>query len=233
MQTEEFFMRIDTSCRSANFNERKLPVDMILIHYTGMESAQGALERLCDESSQVSAHYLVDTDGRIFALVDENKRAWHAGVSFWKGERDVNSRSVGIELVNRGHEFGYTAFPDRQIAALTELAADIAARHGIRPSMVLGHSDVAPARKADPGELFPWKRLAENGLGLWTDGFEDAGRDEKEMMESIGYDLSDIPAALTAFRRHFLPEALNDDASERTKRRMAAVAGLFERERCK
>lgn len=221
-------MIFDKTYRSSNFNARTLPIDMILIHYTGMKSAKEALERLCLPESQVSAHYVIDENGQVYALVDEDKRAWHAGVSCWRGERDTNSRSVGIELVNPGHEFGYKPFSEAQINAAAELIRDIALRHGVRPSLVLGHSDVAPARKADPGELFPWKSLSERGAGIWTDAFSDSEKTCEEMLETIGYDISDLPATVTAFRRHFLPEALNDADLERTKRRIAAVADLFE-----
>lgn len=223
-------MFFDKTYRSSNFSDRMMPIDMILLHYTGMKSAKEALERLCLPESQVSAHYVIDEDGKVFALIDEDKRAWHAGVSLWRGKRDTNSRSIGIELVNPGHEFGYKPFPEAQFAAAAELVREIADRHNVRPGFILGHSDVAPARKADPGELFPWKRLAEQGSGIWTDAFSDSERTEAEMLETIGYDVSDLPAAVTAFRRHFLPEALNDADLERTKKRLAAVTALFEKE---
>ena len=129
---------------------------MIVLHYTGMPDCEGALDRLTSPKRKVSAHYCVDEDGTIYRLVDESKRAWHAGKSRWRGVTDVNSASVGIEIVNPGHEFGYRAFPDEQIAALIPLVADIKERHGIGRGNVVGHSDVAPARKEDPGELFPW-----------------------------------------------------------------------------
>ena len=139
---------------------------MIVLHYTGMPDAEGAIDRLTSPEAKVSAHYLVDEDGTIFALVDEEKRAWHAGKSRWRGITDVNSASVGIEIVNPGHEFGYRPFPDEQIAALIPLVADIKERHGIGRGNIVGHSDVAPARKEDPGELFPWEALAKRRLAL-------------------------------------------------------------------
>ena len=142
-------------------------IDMLVLHYTGMITAEAALSRLCDPAAKVSAHYTIDEDGTIYAHVPEARRAWHAGVSFWAGKRNVNARSIGIELVNPGHEFGYRAFPRSQIAALIDLCRDILARHPIPAARVLGHSDVAPARKEDPGELFPWAQLAEAGIGLW------------------------------------------------------------------
>ncbi|MGH6956613.1 MAG: N-acetylmuramoyl-L-alanine amidase, partial [Caulobacteraceae bacterium] len=154
---------------SPNFDARTAPPDMLVLHYTGMESGEAALARLRDPSAKVSAHYLVEEDGRVFALVDEARRAWHAGVSFWKGAADINARSVGIEMVNPGHEFGYRPFPEPQIGAVVALLADIRSRWTIADALILGHSDVAPARKEDPGELFPWKRLFEARHGLWAE----------------------------------------------------------------
>ena len=157
-------MDIDKSIRSPNFNDRigyDAPL-MILLHYTGMKTAQEALDRLCDPAAEVSAHYTIDEDGTIYHMVDEDKRAWHAGVSEWKGETDINSASIGIELVNPGHEFGYREFPTAQMEALANLCKDIIARQPIET--VLGHSDVAPERKQDPGELFDWKWLAKQGV---------------------------------------------------------------------
>ena len=136
---------------SPNFDERTLPVSMIVLHYTGMPDAEGALDRLTSPEAKVSCHYLVDEDGSIFRLVDEAKRAWHAGKSRWRGVTDVNSASVGIEIVNPGHEFGYRNFTDEQLAALIPLVSDIKERHGVGRGNVVGHSDVAPARKEDPG----------------------------------------------------------------------------------
>lgn len=157
--------RYKADWRSPNFEERKNGVkpSMIIVHYTGMKTAQEALERLCSPESKVSAHYVVDEDGSIYQLVLEDKRAWHAGVSNWQGETDINSHSIGIELVNPGHEFGYRPFPDAQIEALIALCHDIRERHEIE--WVLGHEDVAPDRKQDPGELFPWSRLEQAGIG--------------------------------------------------------------------
>jgi len=154
---------------SPNFNERPGPPDILVMHYTGMESGEAAIARLRDPEAKVSSHYVVEEDGRIFTLVAEERRAWHAGVSFWKGERDINGRSIGIEIVNPGHEFGYRPFPDAQIAAVIALTADIRTRWMIADGDIIAHSDVAPARKIDPGELFPWKALAEAGHGLWVE----------------------------------------------------------------
>jgi len=136
---------------SPNFNERQLPISMVVLHYTGMRTAGEALARLCDVSSQVSAHYMIDEDGTVINLVPEEKRAWHAGRSYWRGITDVNSASIGIELVNPGHEFGYRPFPEPQMDALLPLLADMMDRHDIPRANVVGHSDVAPARKVDPG----------------------------------------------------------------------------------
>lgn len=154
---------------SPNFDERsgRRPVDMIVLHYTGMKTAAEALERLANPESKVSAHYMIDEDGTIYRLVPEDKRAWHAGVSFWRGIRDVNARSIGIELVNPGHEFGYREFPVSQIDALIALLKDIATRHEVMPGNYVAHSDIAPSRKEDPGELFPWHRLHSAGFGRW------------------------------------------------------------------
>ena len=154
---------------SPNYDPRRAgcPIDILVLHYTGMRTAEEALERLCDPAAKVSAHYTIDRGGCIYRHVDESLRARHAGVSWWAGERDVNSRSIGIELVNPGHEFGYVLFSDAQIVALIKLARGVLTRHPIPPHRVVGHSDVAPARKMDPGELFPWRELAENGIGIF------------------------------------------------------------------
>ncbi|MCB9988560.1 MAG: N-acetylmuramoyl-L-alanine amidase [Rhodospirillales bacterium] len=149
---------------SPNYGERREGAQpgMIVIHYTGMKTAQDALDRMCDPAAEVSAHYMVDEDGTVYQLVDEGKRAWHAGASEWQGISDVNSHSIGIELVNPGHEWGYRAFPPEQMEALAQLCQDIMVRHEIR--WVLGHADVAPGRKQDPGELFDWQWLADNDI---------------------------------------------------------------------
>lgn len=148
---------------SPNFNNRALPVDMIVIHYTGMQTGAAALERMRDPAAKVSAHYMIEEDGRVFRLVTEDKRAWHAGVSHWQGVDDINSCSIGIELVNPGHEWGYRPFPEAQMQALVDLIADIRGRHAIPNNRIVGHSDVAPGRKQDPGELFDWARVRALG----------------------------------------------------------------------
>jgi N-acetylmuramoyl-L-alanine amidase len=193
---------------SPNHDERgDTAIDMLVLHYTGMTSAEAALERLCDVNAKVSAHYLIDEDGTIYALVPEARRAWHAGVSHWAGASDINARSIGIELVNPGHEFGYRAFSEMQISALIPLCHSILMRHPIPSARVLGHSDVAPARKDDPGELFPWKRLADAGIGLWP---QAQGAAKAEDLARYGYD-PDAPQdkVITAFQRHFRPKKLD------------------------
>jgi N-acetylmuramoyl-L-alanine amidase len=205
-----------TDAPSPNFDTRLLPVTMIVLHYTGMESAQAAIERLRDPEAKVSAHYLVDEDGTILRLVDEDKRAWHAGRSHWRGITDVNSASIGIEIVNPGHEWGYRPFPDAQMSALIPLVADIKARHAITRGNVVGHSDVAPARKQDPGELFNWHALARLRLALprptknlMDPGWPDAGF--IMALERFGYDVTDPHAAVTAFQRRFRPELIDGE----------------------
>ena len=212
------------------------PVDMIVLHYTGMASAEGALTWLADPASKVSAHYLIDEAGRITQLVDEDRRAWHAGRSFWAGETDINARSIGIEIANPGHEFGYRPFPDAQIDAVVALCRDILARHPIPSERVLAHSDVAPKRKDDPGELFPWDRLAAAGVGHWVapaaivagPGLKrgDAGAavaDLKDRFRSYGYGVEPGPefdaeteATVTAFQRHFRPGRVDGIADTST-----------------
>ena len=152
---------------SPNHNSRdETPIDILLLHYTGMDSAEGACAWLCDPQSKVSAHYLVDETGVVTAMVEEERRAWHAGAAYWGGERDINARSIGIEIHNGGHPAGLPAFPDRQIASVATLAQDIVARNAIPATRVLAHSDVSPGRKVDPGEVFPWEVLANAGVGL-------------------------------------------------------------------
>jgi N-acetylmuramoyl-L-alanine amidase len=152
---------------SPNFNERLHPVGMLVLHYTGMKDGASALARMRDPASEVSAHYMVEEDGTVFALVPEEKRAWHAGRSWWRGEEDINSRSIGVEIVNGGHEFGLPPYPDIQIAAVVELCQAIVRRWSIPQTRIVAHSDIAPGRKEDPGERFPWNRLAQAGVGLW------------------------------------------------------------------
>ncbi|MEZ5690997.1 MAG: N-acetylmuramoyl-L-alanine amidase [Rickettsiales bacterium] len=197
---------------SPNFDSRDgQAIDMLVLHYTGMKSAHEALERLCNPTAKVSAHYMIDEDGTIYQLVDEKNRAWHAGVSSWCGNTNINQRSIGIEIVNKGHEFGYTVFPEEQMQSVIALCKDIITRHNIVPRNIVGHSDIAPTRKQDPGELFNWKLLAENGIGLFPD--DSSISEAKPLLESelakYGYDIADLPQAITAFQRHFRPNNLS------------------------
>jgi N-acetylmuramoyl-L-alanine amidase len=227
---------------SPNFNQRVAPPDMIVLHYTGMQTGEAALERLCDPEAKVSSHYLVEEDGRVFGLVAEERRAWHAGVSFWKGETDVNARSIGIEIVNPGHEWGYRPFPEVQVEAVIALVADIRGRWTIPDALILGHSDVAPERKEDPGELFPWRRLHEAGHGLWaeppippgdplSEGDEGVGVFALQAaLTRLGYDSApsgQYDAAtrkiVTAFQRHWAPHRTDGVADGETRARLMGV----------
>jgi N-acetylmuramoyl-L-alanine amidase len=196
---------------SSNFGPRREgPIDLLVLHYTGMRDAGSAIERLCDPAAEVSAHWLVDEDGTVVRLVDETQRAWHAGAAVWRGIDDVNSRSIGIELVNPGHEFGYRPFPAPQMQALVQLAHGILARHAaIEPRNVLAHSDVAPARKQDPGELFDWPALAADGIGAWPTAPIATTRTLSSLLAAYGYDLRDETAAIIAFQRHFRPSRID------------------------
>jgi N-acetylmuramoyl-L-alanine amidase len=216
---------------SPNFDARpaNTPVDILLLHYTGMETGAAAVARLTDPDAKVSAHYTVDEDGTVFAHVPEDCRAWHAGVSYWAGARDVNARSIGIEIVNPGHEFGYRSFPDAQIEAVIEVTRGILTRHAIPPERVLGHSDVAPARKRDPGELFPWGALALAGVGLWPQTRKNrlAGAFE-DGLSAFGYGVSpevDIPTetVVSAFQRHWRPAKIDGVADDECARILAAL----------
>ena len=211
---------------------------MILLHYTGMQTGAAALERLCAPDSKVSAHYVVFEDGRIVQCVREDKRAWHAGVSSWAGETDINSRSIGIEIVNPGHEFGYSEFPLRQVAAVIALCKSIVTRRGpVAPDRVLAHSDVAPERKEDPGEKFPWGLLNDSGIGHWVrpaplgvegprlmaGDYGEAVRRLQHALKSYGYGIEEnssydetTRAVVTAFQRHFRPARVDGVADAST-----------------
>jgi N-acetylmuramoyl-L-alanine amidase len=205
-------------------------IDMIIIHYTGIASGPAALDLLRDPQSEVSSHYLIEEDGRIFALVPEDRRAWHAGVSFWAGNRDVNSRSIGIELVNGGHDFDCPPFDPRQMSALDELCRDLITRHNIPARYVLGHSDIAIGRKSDPGEYFDWRARAQAGIGLWPEIAPDAlgnlapvdPAPFKAGLAAFGYDAQE-PEAVTAFQRHFRPHALTGIPDEECAAILAAL----------
>ena len=225
---------------SPNLDERKdgRPPDMILLHYTGMPTGEAALQRLTTAASKVSSHYVVFEDGRIVQCVPEALRAWHAGVAAWAGDTDVNSRSIGIEIVNPGHEFGYCDFPLRQIAAVISLCKSIITRRGpISADRILGHSDVAPSRKQDPGERFPWGLLSESGIGHWVraaplnlDGgtlkLGDRGEPVSRLQRTLrnyGYGIEETGSfddatrdVVTAFQRHFRPARIDGVADPST-----------------
>lgn len=216
---------------SLNFNARTLPVQIVVLHYTGMATAEAAIARLTDRDAQVSAHWLVTEAGEVMRMVDERQRAWHAGHSFWRGVTDVNSASIGIEIVNPGHEFGYRPFPAVQMDAVVSLVASTVARFNIAPANVVGHSDIAPARKQDPGELFDWERLARTGLAMPTPtgGFDPGWTDAGTLMAlaRYGYHVEDATAAIVAFQRRFRPGRFDGviDAETRTILRDVLVAG--------
>lgn len=220
---------------------------MLVLHYTGMPDTAAAIRWLCDPASRVSCHYVVKEDGEILQLVEEEMRAWHAGVSRWMGETDINSRSIGIEIANPGHEWGYADFPDVQMAAVIALCRDILARHPIPPERVLAHSDVAPARKTDPGERFDWRRLRAAGVGRWVepalpdDRIVARSGDKGEPVRALqaklgayGYGIAETgvfdeptAAVVRAFQRHFRPARVDGVADTSTldtlKRLLAAL----------
>src|SRR5712672_3025335 len=223
---------------SPNFGERNngRQPDMIVLHYTGMPDVEGAIAQLCTTGTEVSAHYIVLEDGRIVQSVPESKRAWHAGASLWAGEDDINSCSIGIEIINRGHDWGYPDFPLRQIAAVIALCRGIMLRRNVLPQRVLGHSDVAPARKKDPGEKFPWHSLANSGVGHWVHPAPIV-RGETLKLGTVSNDVRDLQQALarygypvptsghydaatmgvvTAFQRHFRPARVDGIADHST-----------------
>ncbi|KAA5607546.1 N-acetylmuramoyl-L-alanine amidase [Roseospira marina] len=203
-------------------------IELLVLHYTGMRTGAEALARLCDPAAKVSAHYMVEEDGRVFHLVPEARRAWHAGVSHWRGRGDVNGRAIGVEIVNPGHEFGYRPFPEPQMAAVEALCRDIVARHALPPNAVVGHADVAPTRKEDPGELFDWARLARAGVGVWPDPptHSDRPTDPAKAVAGLailGYDTDDPVAALVAFQRRFRPALFDGIADTETCRLIQAL----------
>lgn len=204
-------------------------VDTLVLHYTGMPSGRAAIDRLCDPAAKVSSHYVVEEDGTVWQLVPEARRAFHAGISHWRGLTGLNATSIGIEIVNPGHEWGYRDFPALQMAAVCDLCLGILDRHrAIPPWSVVAHSDIAPDRKQDPGERFDWPGLAANGVGLWPgpDPVEAPGKDTAPaMLARIGYrrDLP-LPVLLAAFQRHWRQERVDGVADPGTLRRLAAVA---------
>jgi len=228
---------------SPNHDARTSRIDILLLHYTGMKTAEEALARLSDREARVSSHYFVYEDGTIAQLVPERRRAWHAGEASWKGATDINSRSIGIEVVNPGHEYGYRDFPAAQIDAVIALCRNIVARHPIRRERVLGHSDVAPTRKNDPGEKFPWDRLAAAGVGLWLEpspigpgrtlSANDKGAEVEQLQKQLarfGYDLKitrlyddNTRSVVTAFQRHFRPARVDGLADVSTRETLARL----------
>lgn len=236
-------------CPSPNIEPRKegRDPDLLLLHYTGMESAEGALAWLTTPESNVSCHYLVDEAGRISQMVNEEMRAWHAGSACWAGEDDINSCSIGIEIHNPGHEFGYPDFPDAQMKAVEALCLDIFERHEIPPRRVLAHSDVAPERKSDPGEKFDWRRLAKAGVGLWVEP-EPAGSDDglgpgdegdevrilQALLKQFGYGLElsgaydeATVAVVRAFQRHWRSEKIDGLADRSTRATLERLIGAL------
>jgi N-acetylmuramoyl-L-alanine amidase len=232
---------------SANQDDRPVdePIDMLILHYTGMRSAQEAIDRLRDPAARVSSHYVVDEDGSVLQLVPEDRRAWHAGVSYWRGHSELNGRSIGIEIVNPGHEWGYRDFPALQMAVVCDLCLAILSRHAIPARNVVAHSDVAPDRKEDPGEKFDWRGLAQNGVGLWPQDVPDLGtadalhdadflRDVRTALVKIGYRVAPegafdpaLATVLRAFQRHWRPEAITGQADPGTRARLQGVCRLI------
>ncbi len=237
-------------CESPNFGERVdgISPDLLLLHYTNMASAEAAIEWLCNPESQVSCHYLVAEDGNITQMVDEEHRAWHAGAACWKGARDINSCSIGIELANVGPDFGYPDFPEIQMLAVETLCHDILSRHNIPPERVLAHSDIAPSRKIDPGEKFDWQRLYKAGIGLWVEPEpidEGEGLHEGETNKHIlnlqnalatyGYDINvtgtydeQTQNVVTAFQRHFRQARVDGIADFSTLKTLHDLLHAFE-----
>jgi N-acetylmuramoyl-L-alanine amidase len=236
---------------SPNHDERAHATDILLLHYTGMTSTTEAIERLCDPNAKVSCHYVVEEDGNIIQLVPEARRAWHAGQSSWEGVSDVNSRSIGIEIANPGHSYGYPDFPEPQIAAVIALCRDLMERHRFRADLVLAHSDVAPQRKRDPGEKFPWKRLHLAGVGAWVEpapirpgtvlipheiGPEVAHLQAGLRVYGYGVEASGIydeltKAVVTAFQRHFRPDCMDglaDPSTVETLQLLLAASNRWE-----
>jgi N-acetylmuramoyl-L-alanine amidase len=229
---------------SPNHASRGMPprIDMLVLHYTGMQSAAAALDRLCDPAARVSAHYLVEEDGAVWRLVPEDRRAFHAGVSCWRGEIDLNQVSIGVEIANPGHEWGYRPFPEPQMAAVERLCGDLIGRWPIRPDRVVGHSDIAPERKADPGELFDWRRLAAAGIGLWPQPAADRARPRGQAvgvveraaalaaLATIGYCVhpGEETAAIAAFQRRFRPARWDGRLDAETARRLVEVRTAYD-----
>ena len=217
-----------TDLPSPNQDERPCAIDMLVLHYTGMKSCAEAVARLRDPESRVSSHYVVDEDGTILRLVPEARRAFHAGVSYWRGRRTLNDPSIGVEIVNPGHEWGYRPFPPAQMAAVRELCLGVLGRHAIPPQNVVAHSDIAPSRKQDPGELFDWRGLAEAGIGLWPGPDGAPAADLRAALVAIGYEGDDADS-IRAFQRRFLRDHLSGREDGVTLVRAGAVVAAFDR----
>ena len=229
---------VDRVIPSPNFGERRQenPPEMAVLHYTGMKNAEVALRRLCCRDAEVSSHYLIRENGEIIQLVAEDQRAWHAGNACWRGIKDINSRSIGIEIVNRGHEHGYVEFPDVQMESVVRLLGDVVARNRIKPENILAHSDIAPLRKQDPGELFDWHSLHKAGLGIWVKPAPVRPGNQLEMgqegdgvlsyqlaLKKLGFEIEANGkfdqltfACTTAFQRHFRQEKVDGIADKST-----------------
>ena len=223
---------------SANFDNRSVTkIKYLIMHYTGMINGADALEKLCDPKSKVSAHYLIEENGEVYQLVNEDKRAWHAGVARWEGDEDINDISIGIEIVNSGHAYAgyesiYKGFPEVQMTQVVSLAQKIIDRHEIKPHYVLGHSDVAWRRKIDPGELFDWKKLSQNGVGSWpksrlleVDIKVDLS-DFLRKLKTFGYDVDfekDPSGIITVFQRHFRQDNIDGQLDKETMWRLLSL----------
>lgn len=240
---------------SLNFNDRLHPVDMLVFHYTGMESSMAAIERMQQPESEVSAHYLIDECGEIYQLVDEEKRAWHAGAAKWQGDTDLNSRSVGIEIANGGWNIPLAngrlpPYRNSQIDAVIVLSKLICSRHSIRQSRIVGHSDIAPTRKDDPGEHFPWEHLSANGIGLWpktenqdwlskakkrSDIAESHISESQTNLANIGYAIEisgmvniETSAVIKAFQRRFLQYSVTGELDHLTYLQIKKVSQVYD-----
>lgn len=239
---------VDRITPSPNHEPRRLgPPDLLLLHYTGVATAAQAIDWLARPESKVSCHYVVDESGVVTQMVAEERRAWHAGLALWTGETDINSCSIGIEIHNPGHALGYVDFPEAQVQAVIALCRDILARHDIPPTRVLGHSDVAPLRKIDPGEKFPWARLAKAGIGLWQeppDSPDDGGYGPgtggpavaatQRALARVGYGLPTsgemdrlTVAVVSAFQRRYRPNLVDGRLDLGTRRAAEAIADLY------
>jgi N-acetylmuramoyl-L-alanine amidase len=241
-------LSLDTPSPNHDARPEGVPIDTLVLHYTGMETGEAAIARLRDAEAKVSSHYVVEEDGRVFALVAEERRAWHAGLSWWRGHLSLNDRSIGIEIVNPGHEWGYRDFPAVQIEAVITLCQGILGRHPIPARNVVAHSDVAPERKQDPGERFPWATLAEAGIGLWPGEAPDEALalpplsigDQgsgvvglRAVLRRIGYRVAaegaydrTVALAITAFQRHWAQHRTDGVADGETRWRAGRVLGL-------